>query len=74
MGFSIISRLATQSEVGLGLLKEIRLKNVNMKRDFFVVYKSEENLSIPALKLKEYLKSKKRKLDHFDLKKISSDR
>ncbi len=60
MGFSIVSRLAARSEVELGLLKEVRIKNVNMSRDFFVVFKSEENLSVPALRLKEYLKSKKR--------------
>ena len=63
MGFSIVSRLAARSEVELGLLKEVRIKNVNMSRDFFVVFKSEENLSVPALRLKEYLKSKKRQSD-----------
>lgn len=63
MGFSIVSRLAARSEVELGLLKEVRIRNVNMSRDFFVVYKSEENLSVPALRLKEYLKSKKREFD-----------
>ena len=57
MGFSILSRLAIRSEVELGLLKEIRLKDVGLIRDFFVVYKSEEQLSPPSLKLKEYLKS-----------------
>jgi DNA-binding transcriptional LysR family regulator len=64
MGFSILSRLAIRSEVELGLLKEVRLKDVNLIRDFFVVYKSEEHLSFPSLKLKEYLESKA-DLDHF---------
>ncbi len=59
MGFSILSRLAIRSEVELGLLKEIRLKGVNMVRNFYVVFKSEEQLSLPALRLKEYFKSKK---------------
>jgi len=59
MGFSIVSRLAARSEVELGLLKEVRIKDVNMSRDFFVVTKFEENLSVPALRLKEYLRSKK---------------
>jgi DNA-binding transcriptional LysR family regulator len=67
MGFSIISRLATRSEVELGLLKEVRLKNLNMTRDFFVVFKSEKNLSVPALKLKEFLKNKKKELHHLEL-------
>ena len=64
MGFSILSRLAIRSEVELGLLKEVRLKDVGLIRDFFIVYKSEEHLSLPSLKLKEYLKSKT-DLDHF---------
>lgn len=59
MGFSILSRLAIRSEVELGLLKEICLKGVDMVRDFFVVYKSEKHLSVPALKLKDFLKSKR---------------
>ncbi len=69
MGFSIVSRLATRSEVELGLLKEIRVKDIHMTRDFFIVLKSEENLTVPALKLKEYLKSKKKELDRLDLNK-----
>lgn len=64
MGFSILSRLAIRSEVELGLLKEVRLKDVGLIRNFFVVYKSEEHLVLPSLKLKEYLKSKT-DLDHF---------
>lgn len=69
MGFSIVSRLAARSEVELGLLKEVRIKNVNMSRDFFVVFKSEDNLSVPALRLKEYLKSKKKEFDRFNFNK-----
>jgi len=67
---TIVSRLATKSEVELGLLKEIRLKNVNMSRDFFVVFKSEKNLSVPSAKLKDYLKNKKKELGQFSLNKI----
>jgi LysR family transcriptional regulator, transcriptional activator of the cysJI operon len=69
MGFSIVSRLAARSEVELGLLKEVRIRGINMTRDFFVVSKSEENLSVPALRLKEYLKSKKREFDRFNFHK-----
>jgi DNA-binding transcriptional LysR family regulator len=71
MGFSILSRLAIRSEVELGLLKEVRLKGVDMVRNFFVVFKSEKHLSLPALKLKEYLKEMK-DLDHFSLRKTSA--
>jgi DNA-binding transcriptional LysR family regulator len=69
MGFSIVSRLAARSEVELGLLKEVRIRGINMTREFFVVSKSEENLSVPALRLSEYLKSKKREFDRFSLHK-----
>jgi DNA-binding transcriptional LysR family regulator len=69
LGFSIVSRLAARSEVELGLLKEVRIKNVNMSRDFIVVFKSEENLSVPALRLKEYLMSKKQEFDRFNFNK-----
>jgi len=69
MGFSIVSRLAARSEVELGLLKEVRIKNVTMSRDFFIVFKSEENLSVPALRLKEYLKAKKREFDRLNFNK-----
>jgi DNA-binding transcriptional LysR family regulator len=58
MGFSILSRLVIRSEVELGLLKEVPLKNVGLVRNFFVVCKSVEQLGLPSLKLKEYLKSK----------------
>jgi DNA-binding transcriptional LysR family regulator len=63
MGFSILSRLSIRSEVELGLVKEVRLKDVGLIRDFFVVYKSEQHLGLPSLKLKEYLASKA-DLDH----------
>jgi DNA-binding transcriptional LysR family regulator len=64
MGFSILSRLVIRSEAELGLLKEVRLKDIVLIRDFFVVYKSLEHLSFPSLKLIEYLKSKT-DLDYF---------
>jgi LysR family transcriptional regulator, transcriptional activator of the cysJI operon len=62
MGFSIVSRLAVRSEVELGLLKEIPIKDVTMARDFYVTYRSEKSLSAPALRLKDFLKQKKEEL------------
>jgi glutaredoxin-related protein len=53
------SRLATRSEIKLGLLKEITLRDVDMVKNFFGVVKSEKYLGVPALKLWEYRKSKK---------------
>ncbi len=67
MGFAIVSRLAVRSEIELGLLKEIPIRNLTMARDFFAVFKSERNLSVPALKLKEFLEGKKKELYHLDL-------
>jgi DNA-binding transcriptional LysR family regulator len=69
MGFSIVSRLATRSEVELGLIREVRVKNMPMARNFFLVFKSERTLSVPGLKLKEYLKDRKAELDDLGLKK-----
>lgn len=63
MGFSIVSRLAVRAEIGAGLLKAIPVRNLTMARDFFLSFKSEKNLSIPALKLMEFLKAKKKELD-----------
>ena len=37
----------------------LRQEAVDMVRDFFVVFKSEKHLSMPAVKLKDYLKSKR---------------
>lgn len=68
MGFSIVSHLAVRAEIKAGLLKEIPVRDLTMARDFFLVFKSEKNLSIPALKLKEFLKEKKKELSHLDLR------
>jgi LysR family transcriptional regulator, transcriptional activator of the cysJI operon len=57
MGFAVTSRLAIRSEVELGLLKEVQVKDLDMKRDFFVAFKSEKDLSVPSMKLKDYLKT-----------------
>ena len=59
MGFSIVSRLAVRSEVELGLLKEIPIQDVTMARDFYVVCRPEKNLSVPAVRLKNFLRDKK---------------
>ena len=67
MGFSIVSRLAIRAEVELGLLKEIPIKGVTMARDFYAIYRSERNLSVPALRLKDFLVEKKKVLYQRDL-------
>jgi DNA-binding transcriptional LysR family regulator len=58
MGFSIISRLACRLETEQGLLREIRFRGLDMKRDFYIVFRSEKHLSLPALKFKDYLVQK----------------
>jgi len=67
MGFSIVSHLAVRAEIEAGLLKAIPVQDLTMTRDFFLVFKSEKTLSIPAAKLKEFLKGKKSELSHLDL-------
>jgi DNA-binding transcriptional LysR family regulator len=57
MGYSILSRLAIHSEVELGLLREIRVKDVTMVRNFCVIYTAGKALSAPALRLKDHLKN-----------------
>lgn len=62
MGFSIVSQLAVRAEIEAGLLRAVPVRGLRMARDFFLVFKSEKSLSIPALKLKEFLKGKKTEL------------
>jgi DNA-binding transcriptional LysR family regulator len=62
MGFSIVSRLAVRSEIALGLLREVRVADLTMVRDFFLAYKAERYMSVPALKLKSFLTDKRREL------------
>lgn len=55
LGVSIVSRLACQLELEQGMLREIELNGLKMKRSFYIVYRSEENLTMQAIKWKEYL-------------------
>jgi DNA-binding transcriptional LysR family regulator len=56
IGFAIISRLACQPEIELGLLREVPVKGLEMRRDFFLVSNPEKTLRLPATKLKEFLR------------------
>jgi len=56
MGFAIVSRLACQPEIELGVLREIPVAGLEMRRDFFLVSNPDRSLTLPALKLKEFLK------------------
>jgi len=55
LGVSIVSHLACRLETEQGVLRKIRVKGLDMKRHFDIVYRSEEDLSIQAIKWKEYL-------------------
>ncbi|MEN6438494.1 MAG: LysR family transcriptional regulator [Syntrophobacter sp.] len=55
MGFSIVSRTACKQELEQGLLKEVSVKGLKMKRDFFLLSREESTMSVAARKLKEYL-------------------
>jgi LysR family transcriptional regulator, transcriptional activator of the cysJI operon len=54
-GFTIISKLSCEMESKEGLLREIPVRDLPMKRDFFLLFKAGERMSIAALKFKEYL-------------------
>ena len=55
LGISIVSHLACRLQTEQGLLRKIELKGLDMKRKFAIVYRSEETLSVQAMKWKEYL-------------------
>ena len=55
MGISIVSHLACRLETEQGVLRKISVKGLDMKRNFDIVYRSEEDLSVQAVKWKEYL-------------------
>lgn len=61
-GFSIVSQLACRLEASQGLLREIPVKNLEMKRDFFIVIKSREILSIAGRRLKDFILQNKESL------------
>jgi DNA-binding transcriptional LysR family regulator len=61
-GFSIVSNLACRLETSQGVLREIRVKDLQMKRDFFIVIKSKEIMSIAGRKLKEFMLKNKASL------------
>jgi len=56
LGFSVISRLAVQEELAQGTLREIKLKDVRMKRNLYIVTHRRRTLPFPYFKFLEHLK------------------
>lgn len=62
LGFSVISRLAVQEELARGVLKEIKLKDIRMKRNLYIIMHKKRTLPFPYLKFLEYLKEESKRL------------
>lgn len=44
-GIAFVSNLAIKNSVALGLVKEVRIEGVNLKRDFFCIYRKQRVVS-----------------------------
>ncbi|HOO73302.1 MAG TPA: selenium metabolism-associated LysR family transcriptional regulator [Spirochaetota bacterium] len=55
MGVSFVSRLAIKKELALKSVKIIQIKNININRDFYLVYQVNRNLSRAAALFKEVI-------------------
>jgi DNA-binding transcriptional LysR family regulator len=62
LGFSFISRLAVQEELARGVLKQVKLKDIRMKRNFYIVTHKKRTLPSPYLKFMEHLKEESKRL------------
>jgi DNA-binding transcriptional LysR family regulator len=44
-GIALVSNLAIKKSVALGLVKEVRIEGVTLKRDFFCIYRKQRVVS-----------------------------
>jgi DNA-binding transcriptional LysR family regulator len=58
-GVSLISERAIEKEIRLGLVRKIPIKNVNLDREFFIVYRRGRSLSPATKALLQFLEEKK---------------
>ncbi|MBI4689330.1 MAG: LysR family transcriptional regulator [Nitrospirae bacterium] len=58
LGVSILSRIAVKSETRSGLLKETRIKGLNMKRNFYIITHKKRTLPKIYRLFFDYLKTK----------------
>ncbi len=54
-GISFISKIAIKNEIDLGLIKPYRIKDLNMKRNFYFVYCKNRTLSPIAESFRDFL-------------------
>ena len=45
LGVSFISKLSIKNEIDLGLIKYVRVKDLDLKRNFYFVYNKNKTLS-----------------------------
>ncbi len=55
LGVSFISNIAVKNEVNLGLIKTLKIKDLNMKRNFYFVYSKNRVLSPVVVAFKDFL-------------------
>jgi LysR family transcriptional regulator, transcriptional activator of the cysJI operon len=67
LGISIISRSAIKKELQLGVLKEVFIQNVRLKRNFTFIYK-KEGLTLPSESFYNYI------LQHYQITKYPISR
>jgi DNA-binding transcriptional LysR family regulator len=58
LGWGFVSRLAVQSDLKLGLLKVVKIKGLNLKRHFYLVYHKHKKLTPCASKFAKFLEEK----------------
>ncbi len=58
MGVSILSKRAVEIEVNAGLVKAVKLGDMEIKRDFYLVYHTHKTLSPLAVAFLEFLKER----------------
>ena len=59
VGVSFVSERAVETEVKLGLLKEVQVKGLELNRDFFLVHKRQRTLSPAASAFLQFLQEAK---------------
>ena len=59
-GVSFVSERAVETEIKLGLLKEVSVKGLEMNRDFFIVHKRQKTLSPAASAFLQFFTGGKR--------------
>ncbi len=56
LGASVLSRIAVKEEVRSGLLKEIRIRGLRMKRDFYLITHKRRSLPNPYRTFHDYIR------------------